>query len=124
MGLVKMRSAGNTLPISSMARALSKAMSRASICRISSCERPAKYSVTAPPSVRIASIRSSSMAARRVPDVAMEYVTRRAAMLDDLIEAIRTEGGAVTEYFAGRSQEEIRQMLARLIAFDNARAML
>src|SRR2546430_15662804 len=45
-------------------------------------------------------------------------------MLDDLIEAIRTEGGAVTEYFAGRSQEEIRQMLARLIAFDNARAML
>ena len=59
-----------------------------------------------------------------VPDVAIEYVTRRAAMLDDLIEAIRTEGGAVTEYFAGRSQEEIRQMLARLIAFDNARAML
>src|SRR2546422_10895446 len=59
-----------------------------------------------------------------VPDVAPEYVIRRAAMLDDLIEAIRTEGGAVTEYFAGRSQEEIRQMLARLIAFDNARAML
>src|SRR5437667_1941597 len=58
------------------------------------------------------------------PDVAPEYVIRRTAMLDDLIEAIRTEGGAVTEYFAGRSQEEIRQMLARLIAFDNARAML
>jgi hypothetical protein len=59
-----------------------------------------------------------------VPDVSAEYVTRRAPMLDDLIEAIRTEGGAVTEYFAGRSQHELRQLLARLIAFDNARAML
>ena len=59
-----------------------------------------------------------------VPDVSAEYVTRRAPMLDELIEAIRTEGGTVTEYFAGRSQQELRQLLARLIAFDNARAML
>lgn len=59
-----------------------------------------------------------------VPDVSADYVTRRTPMLDDLIETIRTEGGAVTQYFAGRSQGELRQLLARLIAFDNARAML
>lgn len=59
-----------------------------------------------------------------VPDVSPDYLARRAVMLEDLIAALRSEGGSVTEYFAGRSQEELRRMLARLIAFDNARAML
>ncbi|HXF82872.1 MAG TPA: hypothetical protein VNN19_08990 [bacterium] len=59
-----------------------------------------------------------------VPDVSAAFLDRYRAMLDDLVEAIRGEGGAVTAYFAGRSSEELRGLLARLIAFDNARAML
>ncbi len=59
-----------------------------------------------------------------VPDVSPEHVARHGAILDDLVEAIRTEGGEVTEYFAEHSREEIKHVLARLIAFDNARAML
>lgn len=59
-----------------------------------------------------------------VPEVAPEYLARHGALLDDLVEAIRAEGGEVTEYFAGWSPEEVKRLLARLIAFDNARAML
>ena len=59
-----------------------------------------------------------------VPDVTPAFLQRHARMLDDLVEAIRAEGGEVTAFFADRSAEEVRTLLARMIAFDNARAML
>ncbi|MBI2247374.1 MAG: hypothetical protein HYU65_05525 [Armatimonadetes bacterium] len=59
-----------------------------------------------------------------VPDVSPAFLTQRDAMLNDLVEAIRAEGGEVTQYFAEHSRDEVKQLLARMIAFDNARAML
>jgi len=59
-----------------------------------------------------------------VPDVSAEFLARHDSLLDELVETIRNEGGAVTEHFAGRSRGELKCLLARLIAFDNARAML
>lgn len=58
-----------------------------------------------------------------VPEVSSEFLARYDAMLEDLA-AIRAAGGEVTEYFAGNSQSEVKRLLARMIAFDNARAML
>lgn len=58
------------------------------------------------------------------PDVPPEFLRRHGGMLDDLVEAIREEGGEVTEFFAGRPHEDVKHLLARMIAFDNARAML
>ncbi|MGH2398689.1 MAG: hypothetical protein ACRDFA_08855 [bacterium] len=59
-----------------------------------------------------------------VPDVSAEFMRRHGATLDDLVNAIRAEGGEVTDFFAGRPQEDVKHLLARMIAFDNARAML
>jgi len=59
-----------------------------------------------------------------VPDVSAEYLRLYGGMLEDLVKAIREEGGEVTEFFAGQSQEDVKRLLARMIAFDNARAML
>jgi hypothetical protein len=59
-----------------------------------------------------------------VPDVAPAFLRQHDQMLEDLVEAIRAEGGEVTEYFAEHSRDEVKHLLARMIAFDNARAML
>jgi len=59
-----------------------------------------------------------------VPEVSPAFLRRRDAMLDDLVEAIRQEGGAVSEFFAGTPRDHLKHLLARMIAFDNARAML
>jgi hypothetical protein len=59
-----------------------------------------------------------------VPEVTAAYLERNGAQLDGLAEALRAEGGEVTEYFAQHSREDLKHLLARLIAFDNARAML
>ncbi|HET6948559.1 MAG TPA: hypothetical protein VFJ45_12175, partial [bacterium] len=59
-----------------------------------------------------------------VPDVAPEFLRQNEAMLHDLVDAIRRDGGEVTEFFAGQSRDEVTRLLARMIAFDNARAML
>ncbi len=59
-----------------------------------------------------------------VPDVTPAYLARYDGMLEALVEAIRVEGGEVTEFFARTSRDEIKVLLARMIAFDNARAML
>lgn len=59
-----------------------------------------------------------------VPDLTRRYLQEHAAMLDDLLAAIRGEGAGVTEYFAGLSPGEVKVLLGRMIAFDNARAML
>ncbi len=59
-----------------------------------------------------------------VPNVSAEFLDRHDGMLEDLAMAIRREGGEVTEFFAGASHAELLRLLARLVAFDNARAML
>ena len=59
-----------------------------------------------------------------VPDVSAGFLEQHDVMLDALVDAIREEGGDVTEYFAARPRPEVKQLLARMIAFDNARAML
>ena len=59
-----------------------------------------------------------------VPDVAPEFLRQNEVMLHDLVDAIRREGGEVTAFFAGQSRDEVTRLLARMIAFDNARAML
>jgi hypothetical protein len=59
-----------------------------------------------------------------VPDLTPRYLQEHRPMLDDLVAAIRGEGGDVTEYFAGYSPDDIARVLGRMIAFDNARAML
>lgn len=59
-----------------------------------------------------------------VPEVTPEYLAQHDAMLEALAGTIRTEGGEVTRYFAEHSREEVKRLLARLIAFENARAML
>lgn len=59
-----------------------------------------------------------------VPDVAPEFLRRQDGMLDELVDAIRNEGGEVTEFFARHERAEVKHLLARMIAFDNARAML
>jgi len=59
-----------------------------------------------------------------VPDVSSGFLEQHDVMLDDLADAIREEGGEVTEYFAAHPREEVKLLLARMITFDNARAML
>ncbi|HET6781273.1 MAG TPA: hypothetical protein VFH67_04180 [bacterium] len=59
-----------------------------------------------------------------VPEIAPAFLNQHHEMLDDLVEAIRAEGGEVTQYFAEHSRDEVKHLLARMIAFDNARAML
>ncbi|MBI3975492.1 MAG: hypothetical protein HY334_03785 [Armatimonadetes bacterium] len=58
-----------------------------------------------------------------VPDVTDAYLRESAPLLDDLVEAIRgggREAGALRTMDAAR----LRTLLARMMAFDNARAML
>ncbi len=59
-----------------------------------------------------------------VPEVTPEYLAQQAELMDDLVDAIRAEGGEVTEYFAGQTPQDLKHLLGRLMAFDNARAML
>lgn len=59
-----------------------------------------------------------------VPRATAVYLEQHRAMLEGLASDIRGEGGEVARYFAEHSQEDLIELLARLIAFDNARAML
>ena len=59
-----------------------------------------------------------------VPDVSPAFLAQHDEMLEALVDAIRQEGGEVTEYFAAHPRDEVKRLLARMIAFDNARAML
>ncbi len=66
-----------------------------------------------------------------VPDVDEAFLRERAAQLDALASDILDSAGqggtyaqAAEDYFKGKSRDEVRVLLARLIAFDNARAML
>lgn len=59
-----------------------------------------------------------------VPEVTPEFLRRQDGMLDELVDAIRDEGGTVTEFFAAHPRHEVKELLARMMAFGNARAML
>jgi hypothetical protein len=59
-----------------------------------------------------------------VPDVTPEFLTTRAAELDALAGDVLRDTGPAGDYFQGMSRESVRTLLARLIAFDNGRAML
>ena len=66
-----------------------------------------------------------------VPDVTAEFLRAHAAQLGDLVDAVvrpADPGGAYDReaetFFREMAPEEVRVRLARLIAFDNARAML
>jgi len=59
-----------------------------------------------------------------VPDVTAGFLAQHDGMLGELVDAIREEGGEVTDYFAAHSTDQVKRLLARMIAFDNARAML
>lgn len=60
-----------------------------------------------------------------VPSVDASYVASRKAVLDELVPALRqVADSAIRDHFADQTTEEIEYSLARLFAFDNARAML
>jgi hypothetical protein len=59
-----------------------------------------------------------------VPQATPAYLEQHRAQLEGLVADIRAAGGEVTQYFAEHSREDLMGLMARLIAFDNARAML
>jgi hypothetical protein len=59
-----------------------------------------------------------------VPDVTERFLERNAHELDTLVDAVCRAEGPAGEYFHAMDRREVRTLLARLIAFDNARAML
>jgi hypothetical protein len=59
-----------------------------------------------------------------VPDVTPEFLTTRASELDALAGDVLRDTGPAGDYFQSMSRESVRTLLARLIAFDNGRAML
>ncbi len=66
-----------------------------------------------------------------VPDVAEEFLRAHGAELDGLVADILDSTGhdgvyarAAEDYFRGVPRDQVRVLLARLIAFDNARGML
>ena len=59
-----------------------------------------------------------------VPDVSMKFIDDHAAELDALADDVRRDPGPAGDYFQGMSREQVRAILARLVAFDNGRAML
>ena len=59
-----------------------------------------------------------------VPDVSGKFIDDHAAELDALADDVRRDPGPAGDYFQGMSREQVRAILARLVAFDNGRAML
>lgn len=59
-----------------------------------------------------------------VPDVSAQFLEDRAGELDALTADVLRDTGPVGDYFQEMAPERIRTLLARLIAFDNGRAML
>ncbi len=59
-----------------------------------------------------------------VPDVTEQFLREHAHQLDPLVEAVQRAGGSAGDSLQGMDPKEARTLLARLIAFDNARAML
>jgi hypothetical protein len=59
-----------------------------------------------------------------VPDVSPQFVDAHAAELDALTDDVLEDTGPVGDYFHGMSREQVRKLVASLVAFDNGRAML
>ncbi len=59
-----------------------------------------------------------------VPDVTPNFLQATAPLLDDLMAAIRAATGRAAAALGAMDPVELRRALARMIAFDNARAML
>jgi len=59
-----------------------------------------------------------------VPDVSAKFIQDHAADLDALADDVLRDTGPAGDYFQGLSREQVRLLLARLIVFDNGRAML
>ncbi len=59
-----------------------------------------------------------------VPDVSAAFIQARAAELDGLTDDVLRDAGPAGDYFHTLNREQVRTVLARLIAFDNGRAML
>ena len=60
-----------------------------------------------------------------VPDVSKAFVSRNRATLENILSEFRNmRGGQLCCALAGKSDPELEQICARLIAFDNARSML
>ncbi|HEX9244647.1 MAG TPA: hypothetical protein VGA35_00680 [bacterium] len=59
-----------------------------------------------------------------VPDVSGKFIDDHASELDALADDVRRDPGPAGDYFQGMSREQVRAILARLVAFDNGRAML
>ncbi len=59
-----------------------------------------------------------------VPDVSATFIQDHAADLDVLADDVLRDTGPAGDYFRGMSREQVRALLARLISFDNGRAML
>lgn len=59
-----------------------------------------------------------------VPDVTPQFLERHSHLLDELADALQGAGGEIGGAFRAKPREEVKVLLARLIAFDNARAML
>ena len=59
-----------------------------------------------------------------VPDVTTRFIQDHAAELDALVDDVLRDPGPAGDYFQTMGREQVRTMLARLIAFDNGRAML
>jgi hypothetical protein len=59
-----------------------------------------------------------------VPDVTERFFRERGAEVDALVDDVLKDTGPAGDYFQGMSREDIRTLLARLVAFDNGRAML
>ena len=59
-----------------------------------------------------------------VPDVSPQFIEDHQAELDALTDDLLRDTGPAGDYFHGMSRDQVRMLLARLIAFDNGRAML
>jgi len=59
-----------------------------------------------------------------VPDVSAAFIQARTAELDALTDDVLRDAGPAGDYFHTLNREQVRTVLARLIAFDNGRAML
>lgn len=60
-----------------------------------------------------------------ITDITPEFLNEQASLLEANLKAIRASNHEPTkEYFGRLSDEKIKEILVRLIAFDNARAML
>ena len=59
-----------------------------------------------------------------VPDVTEAFLRERAAELDALVDDVLQDSGPAGEEFQRLGRDQARTVLARLVAFDNGRAML